>query len=139
MCTCHFSRNALGPRPAVVGRERHPEEVPELAVEVGDPALRPGEQRHLHVAERRQPLDEQAQGDTLADAGLAGDQRKAPLAGEGLDAPAEMLHPRRQPQGLRRHVGRKGIPLESVEGQQLRRHQISSSSTGAVAPSFFGK
>jgi hypothetical protein len=62
--------------PAVVGRQRHAEEVTQLAVEVGDAALRPGEQRHLHVAQRREALDEEPQGGTLAAAGLPGGERE---------------------------------------------------------------
>src|SRR5262249_57417298 len=89
---------------AIVGHERHPEEIAELAVEVPDAALRSREQRDFHVAERGEPLDQEPQGDALADAGLAGDEREAALAGEVLAPPPKALHRRREPQRLRPHV-----------------------------------
>src|SRR5262249_10785411 len=86
------------------------------------------EQRDFHVAERGEPLDQEPQGDALADAGLAGDEREAALAGEVLDPPAKALHRRREPQRLGRHVGGEGIPLEAVQCEQLLRHGALSSS-----------
>ena len=52
---------------------------------------------------RGEPLGEQAQGDGLAGAGIAGDEREAALAHQVLDAPAEVFEP-----GARRRAPRSG-------------------------------
>jgi len=51
---------------------------------------------------------------------LAGDEGEAALAGEVFDPPAEVIELGRAPQGVDRDVGMEGIPLQAVEGEQLR-------------------
>ena len=105
--------------PAVVGSEGHAEELAQLAVEVGDGALWPGEHAHLDVPEAAQVAGEDSQGDRLAGAGVSGDQGEATFADQALHAPAEVLELGEAPQGLDGDVGREGVPLEPVQGEQL--------------------
>jgi hypothetical protein len=96
--------------PAVARRERHAEEVAELAIEVGHAALGMFEDADYDVAERGEPLRDQAEGGGLAGARISGEEREAAFAHQVLEAPAEVLEPRRDDQGLRRDLGREGVP-----------------------------
>ena len=122
MWPCQRSRKQLGAAPAVVRMQRHAEELAELAVEVGDARLRAAEYPDLYVALRRQPLGEHAQRHRLAQPGQPGDQGKAALADELLDAPAERLQAGADVERLDRYLGSKGIPLQAVQRQQLLVH-----------------
>ena len=119
----------LEPVPAVVRREGDAEEIAELAVEVGHGTLRMRERADGEVAHLGEPLGEQAQHDALAGAGLAGDEREAALAHVALlDAPAEGLDLGRREQRLGGDLRGEGIPLETVQGQELLGHGRDSSS-----------
>ncbi len=102
--------------PAVAERQRYAEEVAELAVEVGDAALRVADHADGDVAQTGEPLGQDAQGDRLAGAGRAGDEGEAALAHLALYAEAEVLDARRDVECLRRQLGQEGIPLEAEEG-----------------------
>ena len=119
----------LGAGPAVVRAELDAEQVAHLAIEVGEIGLGPAAQADLDVALRREPLGENAQGDRLACAGSPSDEGEAAFADQLLDAPAERLDARRGMERLDRHVGRKRIPLEAVEREQLLVHVSSPCSS----------
>jgi len=74
------------------------------------------------------PLGKDAQRHGLARSGRAGDQRKAALAGELLDPPAEGVDARGDVESLDGNVGREGVPLEAVKGEVLLGHDASPSS-----------
>ncbi len=129
---------AQGPEagPAVMGLEGHAEELAELAVEVGDAALRPGQDRGGEVREGLEVVGHEAQGHRLAGARLAGDKSETALAREGLDTPAEVIELGWAPQGVDRDVGMEGVPLQAVEGEQLRGvHAGSPESSSGESPS----
>jgi len=118
----------LEAQPAVVGAQLHGEQVAELAVEVGEVDAGVGECGDGEVGEPGEAGGEQAQGDALAGAGGAGDEREAALAGVGvLHAPAEVLDGGGGEQGLGRQLGAEGVPLEAIEGEQLAVHGVLSS------------
>ena len=119
----------LGAGPAVVGAEFDAEQVAHLAIEVGEIGLGPAAQADLDVTLLREPLGENAQGDRLACAGSPGDEGEAAFADQLLDAPAERLDARRGMERLDRHVGRKRIPFEAVEREQLLVHVSSPCSS----------
>ena len=119
----------LGAGPAVVGAEFDAEQVAHLAIEVGKIGLGPAAQADLDVTLLREPLGENAQGDRLACAGSPGDEGEAAFANQLLDAPAEQLDARRGMERLDRHVGRKRIPFEAVEREQLLVHVSSPCSS----------
>jgi hypothetical protein len=66
--------------PAIARGEGHTEEVAELAIEVGDPALGVLDDADHDVAQRGEPRGDEAQGGGLAGAGVAGEEREAALA-----------------------------------------------------------
>jgi hypothetical protein len=106
------------------------EQLAHLAVEVGEPGLRPADHADLDVALRREPLAEDAQGDRLAGAGRSGDESKTAFAGKLLDAPAERLDTRGDAERLDRDIRGERIPLEAIERQQFLVHVSSPSSLG---------
>ena len=120
----------LGAAPAVVRVQLDAEEVAHLAVEVGDVGLGAADHADPDVALRGQMFGQDAQGDRLAAARSTGDEGKAALAGELADPPAEGMQACGDMQGLGRHTGGEGVPLEAVEGQQLLVHGSSASSLG---------
>ena len=119
----------LGAGPAVVGAELDAEQVAHLAIEVGEIGLGPAAQADLDVTLLREPLGENAQGDRLAGAGSPGDEGEAAFANQLLDAPAERLDAPRGMERLDRHVGRKWIPFEAIEREQLLVHVSSPCSS----------
>src|SRR5258708_4978763 len=72
---------------------------------------------------------EKAQGDRLAGAGSPGDEGEAAFATQLLDAPAERFDAPRDMERLHGHVGRKRIPLEAIEREQLLVHVSSPCSS----------
>jgi len=119
----------LEPAPAVVGLELDAEELAHLAVEVGDVALGVGESADRDLAQGFEALGQDAQHHALAGAGVAGDQREAAFAHQALlDAPAEALDLGQGAQRLAREIRGEGVPLESVEREQLLVHGVSSGS-----------
>jgi hypothetical protein len=115
----------LGAGPAVVGAEFDAEQVAHLAIEVGEVGLGPAAHAHLDVMLLREPLGENAQGNRLAGAGSPGDEGEAAFANQLLDAPAERLDAPRDMERFDRHVGRKRIPFEAIEREQLLIHVSS--------------
>jgi hypothetical protein len=105
--------------PSIVGSQGDAEELAELAVEVGDGALWPGQHADLDVAQVGQVVGQDSQRHGLAGTGVAGDQGEAALVHLVFDAPAEVLEFIGPPQRLGRDVGREWVPLESVKGQQV--------------------
>jgi hypothetical protein len=82
----------LEPAPAVVGLELDAEQIPHLAVEVGDVALGMSEGADRDLAERFEPLGQDAEHHALAGPGVAGNKREAAFANQSLlDTPAEAL------------------------------------------------
>src|SRR5205807_5052655 len=112
----------------VVRSKLDAEQITHLAVEVGEASLGPANDADLDVTLRAEPLGEDAQRNRLAGAGCAGDEGKAALANQLLDAPAERLDAPRDMQRLNRYVGCERVPLEAVEGEQLLVHVSSPSS-----------
>src|ERR1700739_61868 len=96
-----------------------------LPEEVGKTGLGPTEHADLHVALRGEPLAQDAQGDRLARAGIAGEESKAPLAGELLDAPAACFAAWRDVESLGRNVRSEGVPFEAIERQEVFVHGSS--------------
>src|SRR5262249_13694564 len=118
--------------PAVRARDGEPEEVAELAIEVGDATLRPGHFTDHHVTQRRQLGGEQAERRALAGTDVAGDEREAAVHQEVCDPPREVLDARCLAQRLDGDVLEKRVPLETVEGGELACvHQPSSLRTYA--------
>jgi hypothetical protein len=112
--------------PAIARGERHAEQVAELAIEVGDAALRMLDDADHDVAERGEPRGDDTQGGGLADTGVAADEGEAALAHQVFQPPAEVLEPGRDDKRFRRDLGRERIPLEPVELQERTIHQASS-------------
>ena len=80
-------------------------------------------------------LGEQAKGDALAGAGLAGDEGEAALAYQMLlDAAAEALDSRGGHEAVERQVGGERVPLQAIEGEQLAIHQRSPCSPSVPGP-----
>jgi hypothetical protein len=88
-----------------VGAQGDTEELAELAVEVRDRALGPGQHPDLDVAQIGQVAGQDPQRHGLAGAGIASDQGEAALAHLVLYPPAEVLESRKPPQRLDRDVG----------------------------------
>ena len=102
----------LGPAAAARIRERFAE----LAVEVGQVALRVADGGQLDVGQPRQALRQHPQGHALARAGIAVDQREAALAHLSvLDAPAKALQPGR-PSAASPRARRRGRPRTLRQG-----------------------
>ncbi len=102
-----------GAGPAIVRRELDPEEVAEFAVEVGDAALRSAEDADGEILVGGELVDQQPEGDRLAEAGVAGDEGEAALAGEVVGAPAEVFDLGGEEERLGRDLGGEGVPLEA--------------------------
>jgi hypothetical protein len=73
-----------------VSGERHAEEVAELAVEVHGAALGMLDGADDDVGQGAEPLGEQAQGDALAGARVAGEHGEAAVGDAELDAPEKL-------------------------------------------------
>jgi hypothetical protein len=118
--------------PAVVRAQRHAKEIAHLAIEVGEVALRMGDRPDGEIGQPRQALGQQTQRHAFARARVAVDHREAALADQPvLDAPAEVLEARRHMDRLGGHLGREGVPLEPVEGEQFGVHARSCSAGGS--------
>src|SRR5260221_9867721 len=89
----------------------------------------PAAHADLDVTLLRESLGEKAQGDRLAGAGSPGDEGEAAFANQLLDAPAERFDAPRDMERLHGHVGRKRIPLEAIEREQLLVHVSSPCSS----------
>ena len=101
------------------GLQSDGEQFAHLAVEIGEIALRVTEHGHGHIGQAFEARGEQPQHHALAGAGIAMNEGEAALAHMGLfDAPEEVLDLRRHEQRFGGQLGREGIPLEAVEGQQ---------------------
>jgi hypothetical protein len=72
-----------------MGAELDAEQVAHLAIEVGEIGLGPAAHADFDVTLLREPLGEKAQGDRIAGAGIASDEREAAFANQLLNAPAE--------------------------------------------------
>ena len=113
--------------------QRHGKDVAHFAVEIRQVALRMIDRADRDVGQSRETLGQQAQGDALAGARIAVDHREAAFADLGvLDAPAEVLDPRRHIDRLGRQFGREGIPLQPVQGEQFLVHAGSLSGGGQI-------
>ncbi len=91
--------------PAVALRERHAEKVAQLAVEVGDAALRMADHTDGDVAQAREPVGQDAQGHRLAGAGRTGDEGEATLAHLAFETEAEVFDAWRDEERLRGQLG----------------------------------
>ena len=117
--------------PAALRAQDDAEEVAELLVEVGQMALGMREGADGEIGQPAEPVGEEAEGDGLAGAGLAGDEGEAAFADEALlDAGAKELDLRRHEQGFQRQLDGEGIPLEAIEGQEFLGHDRGSSGAG---------
>jgi hypothetical protein len=117
--------------PAIVGLQGDAEQIAELPVEVGQVTLRVREGADGEIGQPAQPFGEQAQGDGLAGAGVAGDQRKAALADKALlDARAEEVDLRGHAEGFERQLDGERVPLQTIEGQQFLGHAGGSLDVG---------
>ena len=104
---------ALESGPPVVGCEGDAEEMSELAVEVGQLALGPGEDADDDVGGLVEVVRQLPQGGGLAGARLAGDQRESALTHEAVGAPAEVDQIRGLPECLDGDVGRERVPCQA--------------------------
>ena len=117
--------------PAVVWAQRHGEEITELAVKIGQIALRAGQRPDVDFRELLQPFGQQPQHHAFPGAGLARHQREAAFAHLRLfDAAHEVLDGGGGEQGVGGHRRGEGIPLQAKGCQQWIVHQ--SSSVGGV-------
>ena len=105
--------------PAVVGGERDAEEVSELAVEVHGAALGVLDGADEDVGQGAKALGEQAQGDALAGARIAGEHGEAAVGDAELDAPDEAVDGGRGEERLVGNVGAEGVELQAVEREQF--------------------
>ena len=125
MCSPQRCRRALKARPAVVSGEWDGEEVGELAVEIHGSALRVLDGADGDVRQLSQALAEQAQGDALAGAWVAGDHDEAAVGDADLDAPNEGVDLGRDVQRVEGHVGPERVELETVQTLELGVHVFS--------------
>src|SRR5665213_14125 len=114
--------------PAVVGVQRHAEEITKLAVEIHRARLGMLDGADDDVAHRLEPFAEQAQGDALAGARIARDHDVAAVGDAELDAAEKGVDGGRGVQGLDGDVGAEGVEFQAVQGLQLRAHGFSSRS-----------
>ena len=99
--------------PAVVDGERDAEEVAELAVEVDGAALGVLDGADDDVGQGAEPLGEQAQGDALSGAGVAGEHGEAAVGDAELDAAEEAVDGGRGEEGVGGDVGAEGVETSS--------------------------
>jgi len=117
----------LGTSPSVVGSKGNGEDVTELAVEVGEVRLRPGEDACDELGLEREAFGKQAKDDALAGSGLSRDECEAAVpADRQLELPEEALDGRALPKSFEGHVGREGVELEAEEVEQFFVHGLSS-------------
>ncbi len=104
--------------PTIGGFQRHRKDVAQLAIEIGQIALRVVDRADGDVGEFFEPFGKQAQDDALAAARIAVDHGEAALANLCvLDAPTEVLDLRRHIDRVDRQFRREGIPFEPIEGE----------------------
>ena len=133
--------------PAVVWTELDAEEVPELAVEVGDTGLRTSEHPDRDLGQLGESFLDDAQRDGLAVSWLSGAEGKAPVVDHGLDARHEALDARCGVESFVRDVRSERVPLEAIETEKLLSvHQVVLSSSVLLwssspsrLPSSFGR
>jgi hypothetical protein len=116
--------------PTVVRLEGYGEEVAEFAVEVHGAGLGMLDVADDQVGPGLETLAEQAEGDALAGARVAGDHDVSTVGDAEFDTSQEGIDGRTGMEGLDGHVRAKGIELEAVEGLQLGTHGVSSVSLG---------
>jgi hypothetical protein len=92
-------------------RERHAEDVAELAIKVRHPALRMIDGADDDVTQPAQSFGEKAQGDALAAARLAGDHHKSAVPHGPLDAPAKGFHRGHHVERFDRDFRTEGVKL----------------------------
>jgi hypothetical protein len=87
--------------PAIVRRQLHREDVPQLPIEVAALRLGPLDHTDRDVTQRRQPPGDDLQRHRFAGARLSGHQREAPFLDQLLDTPRKMLDFGGSPAALR--------------------------------------
>ena len=116
--------------PAVVRPELDAEQISHLAVEVGQVSTGMGDGTYGQITQLPQPFSQHPQHNTLARAGVTGDQGKATFTDQSLfDAPAEAFYLCCGMQGFDGQLRREGIPFEAIQGKQFLVH-VSFSEAG---------
>ncbi len=118
-----------------MGREGHGEQVAELAIEIHGATLGMLDGADQNIGQGAEALGEHAEGDAFAGAWIAGDHGEAAVGDSELDASDEAVDGGGGEECIGRHVGTKGMKLESVERKELG-HE---SSVGSSSGSCFGK
>jgi hypothetical protein len=131
MCSVHLV-------PAIVIREWHSEDVADLAIEVGDAALRMIDRADHHITQTAKALGQDAQRDGLAAPRLAGDHHEAAVADGGLDASGEAVDLRHRVHALDRDVRQERMKLQTEELQQLPIHDSFSSLAAVGSGTYAG-
>src|SRR5260221_13218194 len=83
------------------------------------------------VGQLSQSLGEEAQGDALSGAGIAGEQGEAAVGNAELDAPKIAVDSGRSEESIGGDIGSEGMEFQAVEREQLA-HDDSSSETSSL-------
>src|SRR5580692_11358102 len=116
--------------PSIVSGEGYGEEVSKLAVEVHRAALGMLDGADEDIGQSAKALGEQAQGDALSGAGIAGEHSEAAVGDAELDASDEAVDGGGGEESFGRNVRAEGMKLQSVEREQLA-HESSVSSVAS--------
>jgi len=109
--------------PAVAGREAHPKEVAEFAIEVGHLGLGAGQNADGQIAQAVQVFGQEPQGGTFTRTRIADDQGETAFADLLFDPPAKALDWWRRPEGADGRLRGEGIKLQAVEIEQSFVHE----------------
>jgi hypothetical protein len=111
--------------PAIVRRKSNTEKIAELAIEVTQVALRSDDDADGNVGALGELARDDSQSHRLTRTRLAGDERESSVTNLILQTPAKVLDLRMDPQSVVRQIGRKGVPLETVQCLKLLIHDSS--------------
>ena len=118
--------------PAVVVHQVDVEHLADLAVEVRRPRGGAGDGGDPEPIGAAETIGEQAEGDALSGAGLAGDQGEAALAHEMLfDPDAEAVDGGAGHEAVDRQIGGERVPLQAVQREQFAVHDVSPRSSSS--------
>jgi hypothetical protein len=119
------SAQSLEAAPAIVCGERYAEHVAELAIEVGDAALRVIDTTDDDIALLAETLRDEPECDGLSRAWVTGNHDEAAVGEAELDAPAEGIDAGDCEESLVGDIGAEGVELEAVGALEFLIHDSS--------------